>query len=186
MGADMSSERGFNLELGFNRSGDELREGDSGSGGGLRLGGLLAAGGTGFDCSGEPIESVRGLRLCCLDTCSRWPEFDDLGISGAFVRSAGHLYDESRRKGDVAVPSIASSTMLTRTSWSFTTTGAASAKSMMESIKRIRASILNGRIFVGYVAWIRRGDSECSMKSKRRDTVPKKHKAGYKPEQVRD
>jgi hypothetical protein len=106
-----------------------------------------------------------------------------LSGSAAF---AGHLSDGSRRRGDVAVPSLAASTTLTRTSCSCTTTGAASAKSMTESIRRIRASILYHRIFVGYVTSIRRGDSERSMKSKKRDTVQKKRKAGYILEKVID
>ena len=104
-------------------------EADPGSGGGgleLGPGGLLAyrsIDGAGFDGSGEPFDSVRGLGLCCLGSCSRqWPESDDLGIGGAFVRSAafaGHLPDGSRprrrRKGDVSVPSLAASTTLMRT-----------------------------------------------------------------------
>jgi hypothetical protein len=150
--------------------------------GGLGLRGLLACGpigGAGFDGSGEPFKSLRDLGLCSLGSCSRqWPAVsDDPGIG---VRSALRIL------GDVAVPSLAASTTLTRTSRSCTTTGAASAKSMTESIRRIRASVLYHRIFVGYVASIRRGDSGRSMKSKRRDTVQKKQKVDYKLEKVID
>ena len=106
------------------------------------------------------------------------PESDDLGIGvGAFVRSAALAVD---------IPSLTASTTLARTSCLCTTTGAASAKSMTVSTRRIRASIVYCRIFVGYVASIGRGASaERSMKSKRRDTVQKKlRKEGYKLEKV--
>jgi hypothetical protein len=182
VGVDMSSER--DLDPSKSSCDGPCLNGRESGGDGRR--GLL--GGAGLDCSGESFESVRGLGLYCLGSCSRqWPESDDLGIGGsAFVRSAAFLSDRSRRRGDVAVPSLTVSTMLTRTSCFCTATGAASAKSITENIRRIRASILYRRIFVRYAASIRRGNSECSMKSKRKDAVQKKRKVGCKFEKVID
>jgi len=100
--------------------------------------------------SGEPLESVRDLRSSCLGSCScQRPESDDLGVGSAFV-------DGSHRRGDMVFPSLAASTPLV---CFCKTTGAASAKSMMESMRKIRATILHHRIFVRYVTSIRRDDS---------------------------
>ena len=122
-----------------------------------------------------------------------WPESDDLGIGGAFLQSAAfasQLSDGSCRRGDVAVPSRslpAASTTLMRTRCSCKTTGAASANSMTESIRRIGAIILYHCIFVtvGCVTSIRQGDDQRSMKSTT-DKVQKKRKVGYILEKVID
>jgi hypothetical protein len=136
---------------------------------------VLPCGDGGFN--GPAFRSKGGLAIgsagsccgCCLGCCSRrWPESDDVGVDGAFVRSAAfasHLSDGSRRRGDIAVTSLAAPPTLTRASCC-TTTGAASAKSTTKSIRRIRECTLYHRIFVGYVTLIRRGDSGRSIKSK--------------------
>lgn len=132
---------------------------------GAGFGGALfrSISGAEFDGSGELSESVRDFGLCSLDSCChQWPDSDNLRIGDKFSQSAtfaSRFSDGSRREDDVAVPSLAASTTPTRTSCSCKNTGAASAKSITESVRKIRASVLYNRIFVGNVRFdsIRRG-----------------------------
>jgi len=116
------------------------------------------------ELDGALLNLVDDLGLCGPD--SEWTKSGNCGAVGALVWSAmfasanqSSLGPESHRFCDVAVPSSATSTALTRTSCTpRATTGAARANLMRERIRKIRAKVMymHWRILVGIATWIGR------------------------------
>jgi hypothetical protein len=116
-----------------------------------------------FDLGCGPVDSAElDGALFDLGLCSpEWSKPGNRGVVGALVWSAAFanrssLGPESHHFCDVAVPSSATSTTLTCISRTRrTNTGAASAKLMMERIRKIQVKVMYRRILVGIVTWIR-------------------------------